>query len=150
MCRHIYDWNIVNCDVKKLIHSLTPDYPLPNLIFLSLIGDITYIFTSTTPHPWISFLHWLPPQYFCQPPSLNLDCYCQLTPPPFRFCLLTRIHPLPYRFKFYWSTTPLPSIVLLGYPPSPHLQFNLLNPIRYITYIFTSTPPLLPGFIFLN
>ena len=23
MCRHIYDWNIVNCDVKQLIHSLT-------------------------------------------------------------------------------------------------------------------------------
>ena len=23
MCRHIYDWNIVNCDVKQLIHSLS-------------------------------------------------------------------------------------------------------------------------------
>ena len=23
MCRHMYDWNIVNCDVKQQIHSLT-------------------------------------------------------------------------------------------------------------------------------
>ena len=27
MCRHMYDWNIVDCDVKQPIHSLTWQTP---------------------------------------------------------------------------------------------------------------------------
>ena len=38
MCRHIYDWNIVNCDVKQPIH-LTYESPKWNMIFFAILCE---------------------------------------------------------------------------------------------------------------
>ena len=131
-----------------------------------LIGAITYIFTSTTPHPWISFLNWLPPNISVNPlPQSRL--LLSTNTPPFRFCLLTRIHPfslqllifidqLHHSHKLFCSATPPPPNLIfltlsdispmfsLQLPP-PRIYFPQLNPTRSISVNpspnFCSTTP---------
>ena len=38
MCRHIYDWNIVNCDVKQQIQ-LNSTQPIQKYIFKRKVAD---------------------------------------------------------------------------------------------------------------
>ena len=57
MCRHIYDWNIVDCDVKQLIHSLTPR-GVRFKVLLCLLPGVLWLWHlySVGPHP-VSSLH---------------------------------------------------------------------------------------------
>ena len=56
MCRHIYYWNIVNCDVKQQIHSLSQittqkrHQNFDNTTIVDLLGIVSW---SNNSHPTV-------------------------------------------------------------------------------------------------
>ena len=55
MCRHIYDWNIVNCDVKQPIHLTSPHGHLLH----SLIEPISFYPNTGVKYPKLPVFHYL-------------------------------------------------------------------------------------------
>ena len=57
MCRHIYDWNIVNCDVKQPIQLSTPYYtqvPGEGALTIDIVCDKQYHPVD----PWAKYGHF--------------------------------------------------------------------------------------------